>query len=175
MAPAILGLLQFAPKLISLFGDRGEKINDVANTIGTIAQSITGTNSATAATDALRADPQLAYQFEVAVMENKTVLERLDEQSRARASDQYKTSHVQADKIADRIMVWNLPTIASLVLVNVGAVYYMADQGPLVAIVSNLIGVVIGQLLNERQQVTGFFYGSSLGSKLKTVAMGEKK
>jgi F0F1-type ATP synthase assembly protein I len=167
MAPAILGLLQFAPKLINLFGDRGSKITEVAETIGSIAQQITGGKSVSESVAALQADPQLAYQFEVAVMANETVLERLDEQSRARASEQYKVTHKTADQIANIIMKTNLPVVGVLVMVNVVAVDYFADQGPLVAVVSNLIGVVIGHLLSERQAVTAFFFGSSLGSKLK--------
>jgi len=37
----------------------------------------------------------------------------------------------------------------------------------LVAIVSNFIGITIGQLFNERQAVVNFFFGSSKGSKDK--------
>ena len=36
-------------------------------------------------------------------------------------------------------------------------------------------GFVINSLLNERQQVTGFLFGSSMGSKMKTLLGGKKK
>ena len=37
----------------------------------------------------------------------------------------------------------------------------------IVAIVSNIFGLLINSLISERQSVVGFFFGSSLGSKLK--------
>jgi len=172
-----LGLLQFAPKLVSLFGsDSGSKVSALAETVANVARTVTGKDDLSDATEALKADPQLAYQFQIAVMENETVLERLDEQSRQRASDQYqKTGHKQADKIADHVVKYNLPTIVGLVVANAGAVWFLGEKGTLIAIVSNLIGVVIGQLLQERQSVISFFFGSSLGSKQKGVQLKGKE
>jgi len=167
MAPAILALLQFAPKIISLFGDDDSKADKIGSTIAEIAQSVTDSKSIDESTAKLMLDPQLAFKFEMAVMESETVLERLDEQSRQRASEQYKTSHKMADKIAWRIMVWNLPIIALMTVVNLLAAYFMSELGALLAVVSNLIGVFIGALITERQQVTSFHFGSSLGSKTK--------
>jgi hypothetical protein len=167
MAPAILALLQFAPKIIGLFGDDDSKAAKIGDTIAGIAQSVTGSKSVDESAAKLISNPQLAHDFESAVMKSKTVIERLDEQSRHRASEQYKTSHKMADKIAWRIMVWNLPIIAVMAVVNLLAAYFMSNLGALLAVVSNLIGVVIGALITERQQVTSFHFGSSLGSKAK--------
>lgn len=167
-----LGLIQFAPQLIGLFSpDAGSKVEAVANSVIEVARNVTGRESVPEAVEALSKDPQLAYDFQVKVMENETVLEQLDEQSRQRASKQYTSGgSEQADKTAESIIKWNLWIIAGLVLANFGAVYVL-KTGPLVAVVSNLIGVVIGHLLQERQSVVAFFFGSSLGSKLKTISM----
>jgi hypothetical protein len=40
-------------------------------------------------------------------------------------------------------------------------------KGEVIAIVSNFIGIAIGNLFSERQSVVNFFFGSSVGSKLK--------
>jgi uncharacterized membrane protein len=88
--------------------------------------------------------------------------------------DRYKTAHqsyqvkgVEADSIADSIINYNLPIIAILVLVNIALVYFMRERSELIAIASNIIGVAIGNLFNERQAIINFFFGSSIGSKEK--------
>jgi hypothetical protein len=43
----------------------------------------------------------------------------------------------------------------------------LKDEGEVIAIVSNFIGIAMGHLFNERQSVINFFFGSSRGSKLK--------
>lgn len=171
-----IGLAQFAPKIIGLLdSDRGSKASEIAQTVTTIAKSVTGLDNARDAQVALGNDPELALQFELAVMADKTVLERLDEQSRERATEQYKVNNKQADKIAERVTKYNLLYVAFLVVVNIAAVKYFEEDGPLIAVVSNLIGIVIGRLLEERQAIISFFYGSSHGSKLKTISMQVKQ
>lgn len=170
---AVLGLLKHVPDLLGIFND-GDKTT--MEKVGAIAKEITGKPTVDEAEKALSSDPNLAFDFKLAVMENETVLEKLDETSRKRASAQYSQHHVQADAIADSIMKKNLPVVFLLVMINALVVYaftYFAIEhiGQL-AVISNLIGVVIGSLIQERQQVVSFFFGSSLGSKLKS-AIGE--
>ena len=55
----------------------------------------------------------------------------------------------------------SLVLIILLVAANFGALYLLGDRAELVALISNLIGVVIGALLNERNSVISFFFGSS--------------
>jgi hypothetical protein len=80
----------------------------------------------------------------------------------------YKTTdHKMADKIADRVIMWNLPAIALLVGANVGVVSFV--ENPVIAVsVGNIIGASIAYLWNERSTVINFFFGSSQGSKDKT-------
>ncbi|MEH8140059.1 hypothetical protein ACSZND_17560 [Aeromonas hydrophila] len=51
--------------------------------------------------------------------------------------------------------------IILLVAANFAALSLLGDKAELVALISNLIGVVIGALLNERNSVISFFFGSS--------------
>jgi len=78
-----------------------------------------------------------------------------------------KTNHDTADKLADRVMKWNLPVILALVLINIASVIYLKENGTVIAIISNFIGMAMGQLFTERQSVVNFFFGSSKGSKEK--------
>jgi len=91
-----------------------------------------------------------------------------EEELRKQSHDTYKISHDMSDKIASQVIGSNLLIISLLVMVNVGVLYYFKDNSSLIAIVSNIIGVAIGNLFAERQAIINFFFGSSMGSKQKT-------
>ena len=76
-----------------------------------------------------------------------------------------KTDHKMADEIADNIIRYNLIMIMAMVLIQVGVIMYV--EGQIAAVITGVVGTVTGALLNERQQVVGFFFGSSKGSKDK--------
>lgn len=165
-----LALAKFVPDIIGLFSSkRGKDAKSAMAAVTKVAETLTG-KTGDEAVKAIEADPQLAYEFKVAVMADSHVSEQIEMEDRKSARESYKVHHEQADKIAQMIMSINLPTILLLVVLNVVSVYvaeyYKLPTGVL-AIISNLIGVVIGQLLAERQQVVGFFFGSSVGSKTK--------
>lgn len=80
----------------------------------------------------------------------------------------YSTNPAMADYIAKRIVNFNHWLVLLLVAVNC-AIFVFAENQALVVALSNLISLSIGYLWQERQQVVGFFYGSSLGSKMKEV------
>lgn len=163
----ILALAKFVPDIIGLFDSkRGKKAQTAMDAVENVANAITG-QTGDAAVKALEADPELAYQFKVAVMADSHVSEQLHAEDRKGARESYKVHHEQADRVAQAIMARNLPTVFLLVLVNIGSVIWLKDEGEIIAIISNIIGIVIGQLLAERQSVIGFFFGSSLGSKMK--------
>jgi len=90
------------------------------------------------------------------------------------ARSMYETaSKTQSNKIADIVIKYNLPIIGILVLINIIAVFQLRQYQGMVAIVSNFIGITISQLFNERQSVINFFFGSSQGSKDKSIRLNE--
>lgn len=165
-----MSLLKYVPDVIGLFDSKkGEKAQEAMSAVEKVAEAITGKKGDEAVT-AIAEDPELAYKFKIAVMADSHISEQLRAADIKSARDSYKVHHEQADKVAQSIMAKNLPTIFILVLVNVASVCgakYFNMPGEVLAIISNLIGIVIGQLLAERQSVVGFFFGSSLGSKMK--------
>jgi len=166
----IMGLIKFIPDLVGLFDKkRGKKTKEAIDTIGAIAEVVTG-KTGDEAVNAIAKDPKLAYEFQLAVMADSHVQEQLAFEDRKSAREAYKVNNSQADKIAENIMKRNLPIILLLVVINIASVIYLKDQSAIIAIISSIIGIVIGNLNNERQQVVGFYMGSSLGSKIK----GEK-
>lgn len=69
-------------------------------------------------------------------------------------------------EIARRVIKYNLWVVLLALAVEVACVIFM-DEKSLIAIISAAIGAIIQALLQERQQVINFFYGSSMGSKTK--------
>ena len=164
-----LALAKFVPDIIGLFSaKRGKQAQEAMTAVESVAESITG-KTGEEAVKAIEANPELAYKFKVAVMADSHVSAQLDLEDKKSARDSYKVNHEQADKIASGIMKWNLPSLVGLAAIQV-LVVFIAEKYKLsvavVAIVSNVLGLVISSLIAERQAVVGFFFGSSLGSKM---------
>jgi len=79
----------------------------------------------------------------------------------------YTDSKDITDSLAKRIMNINLPTIVLLVIINIACVKYL--DSTLLAVISNIIGMTMQKLFEERSTVTNFFFGSSKGSKNKDI------
>jgi len=90
----------------------------------------------------------------------------LDYQDRAGAREMYKAENKMADEIAKRVIVWNLWIVFLAIVIEILVVIYMQEK-TLIAIISSAIGGLTTALLQERQQVINFFFGSSIGSKTK--------
>jgi hypothetical protein len=84
----------------------------------------------------------------------------------ASARSMYMVSKEMTDYIAKRIMNWNLPMLLVMIAANIVCVYFFDSVA--LALISNVIGQVMQQLINERTTLMNFFLGSSNGSKEKT-------
>jgi hypothetical protein len=117
-----------------------------------------------------------SHELEIKQLDFKKLEEehRHNEAKHAKSHETYQINHAMADTIAKQIISRNLPIIAILVLVNISVVYYMEDKPSLIAIASNIIGVAIANLFNERQAIVNFFFGSSLGSKEKDKQLNKQ-
>lgn len=100
-------------------------------------------------------------------LENKKEDNRHQEAKYSEAHETYRAKNDMSDEIAKQIIGRNLPLIGILVIVNIILVYFLQDNASLIAIASNIIGVAIGNLFNERQAIVNFFFGSSISSKTK--------
>jgi hypothetical protein len=100
------------------------------------------------------------------ILQHESELVRINLADKKNARSMYKSKNTQADRVANSIMRWNLPAIVMLIIGNGAAVYYIENPAIAVAI-GNIIGASISFLWQERQQIVGFFFGSSIGSKAK--------
>lgn len=167
MLATALGLIKFVPDIIGLFDSKkGSAAKGISDKVVGIAESITG-KQGNESISALDGDPELAYKFRVAVMADSHVKEQMQLDNTNAARDMYKVNPEQASKVAENIMKYNLVIVFLLVIINVIAVNHLKDDAAILAIVSNFIGIVMMALLQERQAVVNFFFGSSMGSKNK--------
>jgi hypothetical protein len=98
----------------------------------------------------------------------------MDYADRASAREMYKDENKMADEIAKRVIVWNLWIVFSAIIIEIFVVIYMEDK-TLIAIISSAIGGLVTALLQERQQVINFFFGSSIGSKSKDKQLNKNR
>jgi hypothetical protein len=133
------------------------------------ASQATGESDPVKINKALIADPTLAIQLKQTLLDNEHELDMAPYKDRQDARAMHNQHPEQADKIADRIMKYNLPYILFLLVANCLAMFYLRDYSAILAIVSNLIGMTLKSLFDERNCVTGFYFGSSMGSKNKDV------
>lgn len=66
------------------------------------------------------------------------------------------------DSTAQRIMVWNLPFVMFALIVQVACMVFFQDNGALLAIIGNVVGMLIQAAFAERAQVTSFLFGASI-------------
>tara|TARA_R110002012_G_C11662463_1_gene612351 strand:+ start:1953 stop:2453 length:501 start_codon:yes stop_codon:yes gene_type:complete len=80
------------------------------------------------------------------------------------------TDHDLADYVAKRVINYNLWVVLIAIVIEIISVIFIDDK-VLIAIISGAIGSATTALLQERQQVISFLFGSSRGSKEKTDLM----
>lgn len=159
----ILSILGKLPKLVKAItgGDKsllGRAID--------AAKVITGMDNETDAVEALKSDPEKMYQYQMALLADKHIPDRLALENVKDARSMYKVHGKKADEIAERIMKWNLPAVIGLVLINVVSIIILDDK-TLVAVISGSTSSAATALLAERLGIVNFFFGSSMGSKNK--------
>ena len=188
MALPIMAIASAIPAIVNLFTgekSRTDSVVELAKTAGKVL-GMDGEPNPEDVIAHLENNPEAVVKLkelenEAIKLENEHLRAQVREQHRHvehKEDTRHKTYRVrsdQADKIADQVIKMNLPIIAILTIINIALVYYMQDKATLIAIASNIIGVVIGKLLGERQSIINFFFGSSIGSKEKDVTLMKMK
>lgn len=177
----LLGLaLQAVPELINAFtGDDKKKPMEVVGTIaqkvvmGKLGVRVDGDDNRVEYSDeelidVINSDPKLMIEFRTELEKNKFRFDEIALNNTKDARNMYaSTGHRAADNIAKSIINYNLWFVFALVFAQMLAMYLLSDHGQLLALLGNTVGFVLNGLLKERQDVVNFFFGSSLGSKIK--------
>lgn len=151
--------------------------NPIKTTIDKVGELLQGENHPKAKALALELEQsKINWEKELYQLDIKAF--SFEVEDRKRASEQYiKTSHEIADKLALSIMNRNLVFIIALVLcqivATVGCVFLLLKQlsdmqtavtigTSLGSVIGTAVGTIIGSLLQERNSVVGFHFGSSV-------------
>ena len=154
-----LGVTQWLGGLIA--GDKGEQ---VAEKVVDMALEVTGADTAANAMDVMEEIPALSEELKALLINNEHELVKLAYADKAQAREMYQSKNLMADKIADRVMTWNLPMIVVMIVANVVVAIYIKESG-VAQLLGNLIGMVTTQLYKERQTIVEFFFGAGLGGQ----------
>lgn len=165
IAAAIPSLIKLLPDVAGWFG--GDKAENMTSEVLNIASKVTGISDGNKALDAINADPNVALEFQKAVMADQHRLEELYLGDKEDARDNYSKSKDQADEMADFILRWNLWIVSFIFIGQIIGTWFFKDETTLIAMINSMSTLIIKSLLDERKEVNGFYFGSSLGSKLK--------
>jgi hypothetical protein len=165
LAMAIPSLVKLLPDVAGWFG--GDKAEEMTSEVLDIASSVTGISDKNKALEAINADPNIALKFQEAVMKDRHRLDEMYLQEKQSARNNYVQSKDQADEMADFIMKWNLVLIGIIFVAQIFGTWWFKDEATLVAMINSMSTLILKSLLDERKEVNGFYFGSSLGSKLK--------
>lgn len=166
----ILGLVAtYAPDVIGLFTDKDtNKVSKVMDVATGVIEAVTGKTGPDAVA-AIEGSPELQLEFRKALMADKHIDEEMRYADRQGAREMYKHHHGMQDDVAKSIMKWNLWFVMALIGVNVAiAAFVPKDLAIATQGVGTILGMVIQALLKERQDLVGFNFGSSTGSKMKS-------
>lgn len=172
VAPALIPLAislaeQFIPSIVKkITGDDDKQV--VAEKVIDVAKSVTGFSDPE---QALK-QAQVSDDFQERLLEEFVDIARIETRDiqNARKNHKYHDTTVLAIKTA----LWLNPV---LIFIGIGLLAYVVlfehlDSGSL-SMLSAMIGGLINQLYQERQQCYSFLVGSSLGSKLKSMFSGK--
>jgi uncharacterized membrane protein YeaQ/YmgE (transglycosylase-associated protein family) len=72
-------------------------------------------------------------------------------------------NHTQLiEAMAAKVMKENVWFVVLLIIGQIACMVYFSENGVLLALVSNVIGVVVGQLLGERMQILSYLFGATI-------------
>lgn len=178
LIPIAMALAQFAPMIAGWLG--GSKAEEVAGKVVGIAQQVTGQSSPDATVAALAADPNLAFQFQKAVLDQQAHLAEIS----ADLTKAELAADVQHDQIdaADRdsarkreIAVKDATPMLLAIFVTLGFFGLLGFMAVKTVPQENsaILNTMLGSLGTGWLAILYYYFGSSRGSDRKTELMAK--
>lgn len=159
---AIAGALSaFSPLIKSWLTDDDDDQESIAKVVVDVAQQVAGELDPSNALGQITSNAELQTMFHESLVARSNDIALLIK-DRENARKNYALSRNATDAIAGRVMSYNLPLVILTVIVQVVATYLLRDNAALVSTVSTACGFIIKHLLDERKEITGFYFGGSL-------------
>lgn len=141
----------------------------VASKVLDFASQITGESDPVKIQKALSTDPTLAAELKQTLVANEHEIDMAPYKDRANARQMYSVHNSQADKIAERVIKYNPLYILLCLIVQSLALYFLHENASLLSLITSVLTMAIKSFFDERKEVTGFYFGSSMGSKNKDI------
>jgi hypothetical protein len=166
--PLLLGL---APTVASWI--MGDKTGAAVTKITGIAQDLLGTSDANGIERAISADPNLALQFKMAVMQAEADARRQEFDTLQAQLADVQNARNQTVKLAEAgsVIAWGAPIISILITVGFFAMLYVVIRQEIPESSQTLANIMLGSLGTSFTAVVGYWVGSSAGSAQKTNAL----
>lgn len=166
--PLLLGL---APTVASWL--MGDKTGAAVTKITGIAQDLLGTSDAAGIERAIAADPNLALQFKMAVMQAEADARRQEFDTLQAQLADVQSARNQTVKLAEAgsVIAWGAPIISILITVGFFVMLYVVIRQEIPESSQTLANIMLGSLGTSFTAVVGYWVGSSAGSAQKTNAL----
>jgi hypothetical protein len=166
--PLLLGL---APTVASWL--MGDKTGAAVTKITGIAQDLLGTSDAAGIERAIAADPNLALQFKMAVMQAEADARRQEFDTLQAQLADVQSARNQTVRLAEAgsVIAWGAPIISILITIGFFAMLYVVVRQEIPESSQTLANIMLGSLGTSFTAVVGYWVGSSAGSAQKTNAL----
>jgi hypothetical protein len=163
--PLLLGL---APTVASWI--MGDKTGAAVSKITGIAQDLLGTSDAAGIERAIAADPNLALQFKMAMIQAEADARRQEFDTLQAQLADVQNARNQTVKLAEAgsVIAWGAPIISILITVGFFAMLYVVIRQEIPESSQTLANIMLGSLGTSFTAVVGYWVGSSAGSAQKT-------
>jgi hypothetical protein len=163
--PLLLGL---APTVASWI--MGDKTGAAVSKITGIAQDLLGTSDAAGIERAIAADPNLALQFKMAMIQAEADARRQEFDTLQAQLADVQNARNQTVKLAEAgsVIAWGAPIISILITFGFFAMLYVVIRQEIPESSQTLANIMLGSLGTSFTAVVGYWVGSSAGSAQKT-------
>jgi len=165
-----ISLAQFAPSLIKYFTG-SEKAANVAEQVVGIAQTVTGAKSPEDVLAALKANTELAVQFQQKVLEADTDLQKAYLQDVQSARAMQIAALGQDDLFSKRFVYYLAAAWSLFAMAYFSCVTFWPPSAAGQRIADTILGVLISTVLGT---ILAYFYGSTKNSAEKTRLIAQK-
>lgn len=166
--PLLLGI---APTVASWI--MGDKTGAAVSKITGIARDLLGTDDADGIERAIAADPNLALQFKLAVIQAEADARRQEYDTLQAQLADVQSARNQTVKLAEAgsAIAWGAPIISSIITIGFFAMLYLVIRQEIPENSQTLANIMLGSLGTSFTAVVGYWVGSSAGSAQKTNAL----